>query len=270
METVKYQFRSLEDYLISRPLTVDGMLNDGWGAYFPVKGREIEATILFSDISGFSRRTRKLTSTETLIFVNNFFSWVTAEALRGSHGIVDKYIGDELMIVFSKEFGSKDPFLDALQAARWMGEHDVMDFSPHIGIASGPVTVGYVGTPIKFSCSVFGAAVALAARCGSVRPNLPKNTGCSTAMVFPAAEWGNRKFDEVIPSIRSKAPDGEITEEPHSWELLDPWQTPMKNLPDVEVRAIVNSSFRINNFTVEDRCRYALEELRKAGRYPMS
>lgn len=161
------RYNSLEDFLTSTPLNVDGQLDDGWGALYSVKGREIQATVLFADISGFSARTLELSSTETLIFVNNFFAWITAEALRGGTGIVDKYIGDEVMIVFSKEFGSDDPFVEAVQTARWMGEHDVHSFVPHVGIASGGVTVGYVGTPIKYSCSAFGAPVALAARCAS-------------------------------------------------------------------------------------------------------
>src|SRR4051794_21301256 len=99
-QSVTYAFQSLGDYLNSRPLDVDGLLDDGWGAVFSVKGREIEAAILFADISGFSGRTASMDSTETLIYVNNFFSWMSAEGLRGTHGIVDKYIGDEMMIIF--------------------------------------------------------------------------------------------------------------------------------------------------------------------------
>jgi hypothetical protein len=37
---VQYRYNSLEDYLISHPLTVDAQLDDGWGAMFPIKGRE--------------------------------------------------------------------------------------------------------------------------------------------------------------------------------------------------------------------------------------
>src|SRR5260221_3557952 len=121
--TVKYPYHSLEDCLSSFDWSVDGQLDSGWGAMFPVKGREIDATILFADISNFSKRTIHLTPTETLVFVNTFFAWVTAEALRGSHGIVDKYIGDEMMVVFSQEFGSTDPFVDAVSAARPAGGH---------------------------------------------------------------------------------------------------------------------------------------------------
>jgi class 3 adenylate cyclase len=148
---------------------IDGVLDDGWGFPFPVKGREIDAVVLFADISNFSTRTLDMSPAETLIYVQNFFAWVTAEALRGRPGIVDKYIGDEVMVVFSEEFGSEDPFADAVQAAAAMSRHDVLAYRPHMGFASGPVIVGYAGTPMRYSVSVFGAPVALAARCASVR-----------------------------------------------------------------------------------------------------
>lgn len=130
--SVKYPYHSLEDLLAAQMQTVDGAVDDGWGATYPVKGREMEATVLFADITGFSARTVDLDPTETLIFVNHFFSWISAEALRGRPGIVDKYIGDEVMVVFSKEFGSDDPFRDAVQTARWMGQNDVFGFMPHV------------------------------------------------------------------------------------------------------------------------------------------
>ena len=107
---IKYEYKTLEDYLISHPLTVNTELDDGGGAYYPVKGIELEATILFADISGFSRRTFDMSPIETLVFTNNFFSWITAEAIIGKPCIIDKYIGDEIMLLFSKEFGSDDPF----------------------------------------------------------------------------------------------------------------------------------------------------------------
>ena len=55
--TVRYPYHSLEDFVTANMLTVDAQVDDGWGAAFPVKGREIEATVLFADITGFSART---------------------------------------------------------------------------------------------------------------------------------------------------------------------------------------------------------------------
>lgn len=152
------RYHSLEDFLATRPLTVDAEIDDGWGAGFAVKGREIDATVLLADISGFTRRTADLDPTETLAFVNHFFTWITEEALRGGPGVIDKYIGDEVMLVFSDEFGSERPLVDALRAGRRMADNDLFSFAPHVGT----VIAGYVGTSMKQDCSVFGAPVAMA------------------------------------------------------------------------------------------------------------
>jgi class 3 adenylate cyclase len=260
---VEYRHHSLEDFLISAPLTANIVFDDGWGARFPLKGRTIEATMLFADITSFTARTLDLTPEETLSFVNNFFAWVTVEALRDRPGIVDKYIGDELMIVFSEEFGSDDPFTDAVQAARWMAQDDAHSFCPHIGLASGKVIVGYVGTPLKYNCSVFGAPVALAARCAGLAPD-PAVGGHSTAIVFPAAEWGDRVFDEVFLPRRYKTPEGGLQEETHGWELLDPRTVDLKNIGKTEVREIVNRAIHIPSQSAEESAKEGLAQYRNA------
>ncbi len=260
---VTYPLRSLEDFLTANMLTVDATPDDGWGASFPVKGREIEATVLFADITGFSARTADLDPTETLAFVNHFFTWVSAEALRGRPGIVDKYIGDELMVVFSKEFGSEDPFIDAVQTARWMGEKDVFSFVPHIGLASGVVIVGYVGTPLKYNCSVFGVPVALAARCAGIEPD---ESAVSSSMTFPAGEWGDRDFDEVFPPLRYKGDDGSEFEHPHAWRLLPPRRVEMKNLPATEIQQVVDTAMYLPDQSAEDRARETVKVIARAER----
>ena len=56
-------------------------------------------------------------------------------------------------VMFSDEFGSKDPSEDAVQAAAAMSCHDVHGYGPHIGIASGRVIVGYAGTSQRYNVS---------------------------------------------------------------------------------------------------------------------
>jgi class 3 adenylate cyclase len=260
---VEYRYNSLEDYLTSTRLDVNGLLDDGWGAKFPVKGREIEAAVLFCDISNFSGRTYDLSPVETLIFVNNFFAWITAEALRGRHGIVDKYIGDEIMVLFSAEFGSEDPLLDALQTARFMAEQDSLSFCPHVGIAAGEVVIGYVGTPLKYNCSVFGRPVAVAARCASV-----KGSGFySSRIVLPALQWKGRNLDEVFPPRQYRMSDGEIQEQEQGWKVLAPHTVEAKNMPDMEIVEIVNELVHLPSLSVEDRARKAAEALKHEGSY---
>jgi class 3 adenylate cyclase len=265
-ERVEYPFHSLEDFLTSKALHADGQLDDGWGALFPVKGREIEATVLFADITAFTERTRDLSPAETLVFVNNFFAWISAEAIRGSHGIVDKYIGDEVMIVFSTEFGSEDPFVDAVRSARWMAQNDVLGFAPHIGIASGRVIVGYAGTPLRYNCSVFGEPVAVAARCAGVKSE--RKAAFGAVVVFPADDWGDRELRDVIPPQQATSADGTIVERPYDWELSGPRDVTVKTTPLV-VRELVKTGIWLPGpgTSPEERAREGLEQLRRAGLY---
>lgn len=253
------QFHSLEDFLTSTMSHVDGELDDGWGASFPVKGREIEATVLFADITGFSTRTLDMHPAATLAYVQNFFAWITAEALSGRPGIVDKYIGDEVMVVFSEEFGSEDPFADAVQAAAAMSRHDVHAYRPHVGVASGPVIVGYVGTAFRYNASVFGAPVALAARCAEVEP-VDSDTHVSSTIVMPAADWGDRDLDDVVPRVGNEA-------QFPRFELREARDVTMKGLGSVSVREIYNTGMWGPTMSAEDRAVAGLQALRDSNRY---
>ncbi len=229
-------YKSLEDFLISKELSVDAELDDGLGAKYPVKGREIEATILFADISLFSKRTLDLAPTATLIFVNRFFTWITNEALKGLPCIIDKYIGDQIMIIFSKEFGSKNPFIEAVQAARKFAESDFLGFQPHMGIASGIVTVGYVGTPLRYNCSVFGKPVTIASRCADMKVDVPNYA----SIIFPAKLWRNYSFREIFKPVETPSANFTIHETPINWEEMPAAIVEMKNVGSVEVTSIVN------------------------------
>jgi class 3 adenylate cyclase len=264
---IEQRYHSLEDFLASTTSHVDGMLDDGWGFAFPVKGREIEATVLFADISSFSTRTVNMSPAATLVYVQNFFAWITAEALHGRPGIVDKYIGDEIMVVFSDEFGSEDPFLDAVRAAGAMSRHDVHAFCPHIGIASGRVIVGYAGTALRYNVSVFGAPVALAARCSGVKPAVDQSALISSSIVMPAQEWGDRVLRDVLPPRTGVMPDGRAYEEPSTFELRPSREVAMKGLGTVAVREIHNAGVHFPSQTVENRSLEGLYVLHQTNRY---
>jgi class 3 adenylate cyclase len=263
---LQHQYHSLDDFLASKMSHVDGALDDGWGYEFPVKGYETEATVLFADISGFSTRTMSMSPAATLVFVQNFFAWITAEALHGRPGIVDKYIGDEVMVVFSEEFGSEDPFVDAVRAAAAMSKHDVHAYCPHIGIASGRVIIGYAGTPLRYNVSVFGAPVALAARCASVRPpDTDEPLFVSSTIVVPDSEWGRRTLDQVLPPQRLA--DGDECDEYPVFELQPPRPVDMKGLGDVAVREIYNKGMHMPSLSAENRALDGLHALYKGNRY---
>lgn len=270
---VIYPFHSLDDFLKSKMLDVDGQLDDGWGAKFPVKGRLIKAAIMFADISGFSEQTKDLSPIETLIFVNNYFSWMTAEGLRGTHGVVDKYIGDELMVVFAREFGSADPVNDAVTAARWMIEHDPLDFRPRIGIAFGEIVAGYVGTPLSFNASVFGHPVTLASRCCSTKLVMNGLNG----MIISADAWGPRRLEDVLKPRSDN--DGKIIRR-LDWTAGELRKIEMKNIGEQEVIELCYleakegmKAIRVPPSSLEERATQNFQSLQKQGcvqirRYP--
>ncbi|GAA3348677.1 hypothetical protein GCM10020358_68020 [Amorphoplanes nipponensis] len=249
------RFHSLEDFLASHASNVDAAIDCGDGSSVPIKGTEIEAAILFADISRFSTRTIGMSPVETLVFVQIFFGWVTSQALKGRPGIVDKYIGDEVMVIFSKDFGSEDPVLDAIQAAIDMSRNDPHAYRPHIGIAFGRTIVGYAGTPLRYNVSVFGSAVALAARCAGIKSENPD--GGSPAIALPSADWGDRSFDDVNPP----------SEIPTVLELHPARTVPLKGFGDIPVREIYNPAAWKPDLTAEERTTFALDEIRANNRY---
>lgn len=265
--SIARRYHSLEDFLASKMSSVDGVLDDGWGADFPVKGREINATVLFADITGFSTRTLDMSPAATLVYVQNFFAWITAEALHGRPGIVDKYIGDEVMVVFSDEFGSDDPFVDAVQAAAAMSKHDAHAYCPHMGIASGPVVVGYAGTAMRYNVSVFGAPVALAARCAAVKPDTTDGERfVSSTIVMPAADWADRALDDVLSPRAGRWPDGREYVEPQTFELQEIRRVEMKGLGPVTIREIHNGGMHFPSLSAENRARDGLYALYRDNR----
>ncbi|HEX8081083.1 MAG TPA: adenylate/guanylate cyclase domain-containing protein [Jatrophihabitans sp.] len=265
---IEQRFHSLEDFLASTMSHVDGVLDDGWGLDFPVKGTEIEATVLFADISGFSTRTIDMSPAATLVYVQNFFAWITGEALHHRPGIVDKYIGDEVMVVFSEAFGSKDSFTDAVQAAAAMSRHDALAYCPHIGIASGRVIVGYAGTALRYNVSVFGAPVALAARCAAVKPPESEEPPMiSSTITIPESEWAGRALDEMLPPPTRTASDGSKYIDFQPFELQDARAVKMKGLGDVEVREIYNAGMHCPSLSAENRALDGLRVLFENNRY---
>ena len=169
------------------------------------------------------------------------------------------------MIVFSDEFGSEDPFVEAVQTARWMAENDLLDFRPHMGIACGVVTIGFVGTPLKYSCSAFGLPVTLAKRCASIKSEKPT----SGTITFPAEAWAGHSLEAVLPPRKYTGPEGTVLEEPMPWvwELTPPKRVELRNMPPVEIRQIISRVLNLPSQSAEEGAREALAELGRKGIY---
>lgn len=138
------------------------------------------ATVFFSDIKSFSAMSEQLTASAMVNFLNRYFTDVTAP-IRVSQGIIDKYIGDSVMAFWTTPFSPGDSHAAAacLAALAQQGavlelrkdlsqiiglRRNVPDLVVRMGLATGEVVAGTIGSPQAKSYTVIGDTVNLASR----------------------------------------------------------------------------------------------------------
>ncbi|MFZ2958467.1 MAG: adenylate/guanylate cyclase domain-containing protein [Candidatus Ozemobacteraceae bacterium] len=144
-------------------------------------GAKQRVAIFFSDIRGFTALSENLDPNTIVTLLNEYFSVMTATVHQYS-GTLDKYVGDEIMALF----GAPLPIVEAssravlcavemqeklcrLQAS-WV-ERGLPKFEVGIGINTGEVTVGFLGSEEVLSYTAIGDSVNLAARlCSHAKP----------------------------------------------------------------------------------------------------
>ena len=137
-------------------------------------------TVFFSDIAGFTSMSEQLTASAIVNMLNHYFTAVTAP-IRDNHGIVDKYIGDGLMAFWAAPFSPGDThassacFSALQQQAALDGLNKELPnlvglrrgaptLRVRMGIATGEVIVGTIGSSVSKSFTVIGDTVNVASR----------------------------------------------------------------------------------------------------------
>jgi adenylate cyclase len=138
------------------------------------------ATVLFSDLKGFTSISEQLTATAMVGLLNRYFT-VVAEQIRAHNGIVEKYIGDAIVAFWTPPFAPGDTHAasaclaalahrDAVIALRPELPHilglrrNVPDLIVRMGLATGEVVVGTVGAPTAKTFAAIGDTTNLASR----------------------------------------------------------------------------------------------------------
>ena len=138
------------------------------------------ATVFFSDIKGFSGLSETLTAAAMVKLLNSYFGRMT-ELVRGRNGVIDKYIGDAVMAFWAAPFTPGDAHageavLTALEQQAALVQfrqelpqilglrRNVPEFKIRIGIATGEVVLGTIGSQAVKSFTVIGDIVNLASR----------------------------------------------------------------------------------------------------------
>jgi adenylate cyclase len=129
-------------------------------------GVQVDATVLFSDIVGFSSISERMTPPDLTALLNAYFTRI-GDAVMAHDGMIDKYIGDAVMAVWGAPLPdpahARKACAAALEMKRVAGETGG-PLNSRIGINTGPMMAGNLGHRDRMSYTVIGDAVNLASR----------------------------------------------------------------------------------------------------------
>jgi adenylate cyclase len=165
-----YVNKQVTDYVLAR--------SDRETKFLPGERRQV--TMLNSDIAGFSALSQSMEAEELVRFLNDYFERMI-DAVLAHGGNIDKFQGDGMLVVF----GAPNPMVDhaqrAFSAARAMIEeievfnHELVEagkptISVGIGLDTGEVVAGHVGSEKRLEFSVVGVPVNNSSYLSKVRP----------------------------------------------------------------------------------------------------
>jgi len=139
-------------------------------------------TIMAADIRGFTKMSEVLKPQEIVAMLNDYFSVMT-EIVNMNYGTVDKFIGDAIMVLFGAPVKTDKDAFNALRTALEMQDaikifeekwRDIRgekwEFSIGIGINTGEVVVGNLGSSSRMEYTAIGDNVNVAFRVESIAP----------------------------------------------------------------------------------------------------
>ncbi len=186
---------SFQHYLT--PQVIEQILKDP--EKLKLGGEKRNMTILFSDIRGFTTISEALTPEELTKLLNEYLSAMT-DIIMDQNGVVDKYIGDAIMAFWGAPIDNPVHATDACRSAVFMmkrlREFNLQSKTPlniGIGLNTGDVVVGNMGSHKRFNYTVMGDEVNLASRLES----LTKYYRVSILVTEQTAEDADLRFREL-------------------------------------------------------------------------
>ncbi|MEE4360370.1 MAG: adenylate/guanylate cyclase domain-containing protein [Pseudomonadales bacterium] len=144
------------------------------------QGQLRDVSVLFSDIRGFTQLAERQDATDIVAMLNTYFEEMV-DIVFAHEGTLDKFIGDNVMAIFGAPTGQGDHAQRAVRAAIQMqqrihaltaGETPRLRVPVRIGIGinSGEVVAGFLGSPMALDYTVIGDVVNTASRICSAAP----------------------------------------------------------------------------------------------------
>ncbi|QLE40638.1 GAF domain-containing protein [Nostoc sp. C052] len=194
-------------------------------------GERKEVTILFSDIRGYTTLTENLGAAEVVLLLNQYFETMV-EAVFNHEGTLDKFIGDALMAVFgaplplteNHAWRAVQSALDMRQRLEEFNQRRIIQAQPQIrigiGISSGDVVSGNIGSRKRMDYTVIGDGVNLSSRLEAVT----KDYGCDIILSeFTYQLCSDRIWVRQLDKIRVKGKHQAV----NIYELIGDRTTPL-------------------------------------------
>jgi adenylate cyclase len=187
------------------------------GGGVDLEGQEIITTVMFADIRSFTALSERMAPRDLVTFLNEYFSFVV-RPITAERGVVNKFIGDSVMAVFSPVFGVEDHAEAAIRAAMGMraaleafnAEQRWETIRQGVGIHTGVLVAGTVGAEDRREYTVIGDTVNVASRIESQTKVAETDiliSGATVDLLDPAVrtELGLRETEPVIMRGKSSA-----------------------------------------------------------------
>jgi adenylate cyclase len=204
----KRQIRKAFQFYLSKSV-VEEVLKDP--DKLKLGGVKLNATVMFSDVRGFTTISEKLSPEALVSLLNSYLTPMTDVVLK-YEGTLDKYIGDAIMAIFGAPVNYPDHAARACRVCLEMMDrlHELQvgwraqqlpDIDIGIGVNTGPVSAGNMGSLQRFDYTVMGDNVNLASRLEGINKVYGTNINVSES-TFEAAK--HEVYAREVDAVRVK------------------------------------------------------------------
>lgn len=208
---LKERYRGILDKVVS-PEVAEEMVKGN----ITLGGENREVTTLFADIRGFTAMTEGMEPQEVIAMLNQYMERAGA-AVEAVCGVVDKYVGDQIMAIFGAPVSQPEDPLRAVRAALKMNDNldrlnqdrraaNQPEIKIGIGINTGLAVAGNMGSAKRLNYTVLGESVNVAARlCSQAKPSeilISETTYAKTAEAIEVREYQAMPMKGVSKPIK--------------------------------------------------------------------
>ncbi|NCP77437.1 adenylate/guanylate cyclase domain-containing protein [Candidatus Gracilibacteria bacterium] len=160
---------------------------------------EKNLNVMFLDIIGFTNISEQITPERALLLLNIYFDGI-GEIIYDHNGYIDKFLGDGIMIIFEQDI-SDNALTCALEIQKFMKRFQVSSIGKEInigiGINTGNVIVGTIGTKHRMEATIIGDTVNTASRLESLTRKYDRKIILSQSVVDKVQDLGKFSIDKL-------------------------------------------------------------------------